>query len=154
MRSLPKRHLFPLLLFLFVAHAYPCSFAHGYFYRVTELQGRVVGAKLGPLQYARWLRQSFARKKVTLTLYEYRWPIHTRGDMPLVKAIETDSHGGFRFGPLKPGHYTLIVEDHRWESSDWFDIEITSLPHKTASVTIDISPHFPDCKGGHEIIAN
>jgi hypothetical protein len=154
MRSPHTGHLFPFLLVLLAVHAYPCSFAHGYFYQVAELEGRVAGAKLGPLQYARWLRQSFTRNKVSLTLFEYRWPIHARTDMPLVKTIETDNRGRFQFGSLKPGHYPLIVDDHRWGTSDWFDIEITTLPHKAASVIIDISPHFPDCKGGHEIIAN
>ena len=154
MQTPSKGRLVLFLLVLFAAQAYPCSYAHGYFYQITELQGRVVGAKLGPLQYAQWLRQSFKRNKVTLSLYEYRWPIHARGDMPFVKAIETDNYGRFQFGSLKPGHYTLIVEDHGWGSSDWFDIEITRPQHQAGSITIDISPHFPDCDGGHQIIVN
>ncbi|MBI3646991.1 MAG: hypothetical protein HY233_13670 [Acidobacteriales bacterium] len=74
--------------------------------------------------------------------------------MPLVKATETDSHGHFDFGVLETGHYTLIVDDEGWGHSNWFDVEIESLTQKTVSVTIDISPHFPDCKGGHEFIVN
>jgi hypothetical protein len=151
----PLRSLLVALVILTIAvPARPCSWAKGYFYQITQLRGRVVGAKIGPLQYARWLRQSFVRRKVKLTLYEYRWPIRARDDMPLVKATETDAHGNFDFGVLKQGHYTLIADDEGWRHSDWFDVEIRSLSRETASVTIEISPHFPDCKGGHEFIVN
>ncbi len=104
-----------------------CEWARGYFYQVTQLRGRVVGAKLGPLQYAGWLRQSRVREHVELTLYTYRAPIKARSDMPLVKKSVTDAKGNFDFGLLNQGHYTLIVDDLRWGSSDWFDIEIASL---------------------------
>jgi hypothetical protein len=137
-----------------VTQANPCTWAKGYFHQVTRLRGRVVGAKLGPLQYVGWLRQSFVRKHVRLTLYSYRWPIKARGDMPLVKAVAADGHGNFDFGALNEGHYTLIVDDAGWHSSDWFDVEIKNLPQQTDSVTIDVSPDFPDCTGGHEFIAN
>jgi hypothetical protein len=83
-----------------------------------------------------------------LTWYEYRWPIRAQNDMPLVKGTETDSKGNFEFGVLKDGHYTLVVDDEALGNSDWFDVEIKSLPRETVSVTIDISPNFPDCKGG------
>jgi len=137
-----------------VSRIYPCSWAEGYFYQVTRLRGKVVGAKMGPLQYARWLRQSFVRSGAKLSVYEYRRPIHSRSDMPLIKATQADNRGSFDFGVLQPGHYTLIVDDDGWGHSDWFDFEITKLPKETDSVTIDISPHFPDCKGGHEFVAN
>jgi len=138
---------------LFVAsQAYPCEWARGYFYQVTRLQGKVVGAKMGPLQYVRWLRQSFVRSGAKLTVYGYRWPIYSRADMPLIKATQADSHGSFDFGLLQPGHYTLIVDNATWGYSDWFDFEITSSARETTSVTVDISPHFPDCQGGHELI--
>jgi hypothetical protein len=51
-----------------------------------------------------------------------------------VKAVETDNVGRFDFGPVKTGHYTLVVEDDR------FDVEVKDLPHLTESVTIDVSP--------------
>jgi hypothetical protein len=72
--------------------------------------------------------------------------------MPLVRTTEADSHGRFDFGVLPPGHYTLIVDDVVWGHSDWFDFEVATLPRETVSVIVDISPHFPDCKGGHELI--
>jgi hypothetical protein len=68
--------------------------------------------------------------------------------------VATDDHGNFDFGVLNEGHYTLIVDDAGWGSSEWFDVEIKSLPKQTDSVTIDVSPHFPDCKGGHEFIVD
>jgi hypothetical protein len=116
------------------------------------LRGTVVGAKMGPLQYARWLRQSFTRKKVRLTLYEYRRPITRWTDAPVVKTTTTDKRGHFDFGNLQPGHYTLVLEDADWGTSDWYDVEVTRDAPRTVSVTVDISPFFPDCKGGHEFI--
>jgi hypothetical protein len=152
MRSWPKVRMVAVFVLFVAAQAYPCSWTTGYFYQVTRLRGKVVGAKIGPLQYARWLRQSFARSGAKLTVYQYRWPIHSRSEMPFVKTTEADSHGNFDFGVLEPGHYTLIVDDAVWRHSDWFDFEVTTTPRETLSVTIDISPHFPDCKGGHELI--
>ncbi len=140
------------LILLIAGPVYPCTWAKGYFYQFTQLRGKVVGAKLGPLQYARWLRQSFTRNNVTLMLYQYRWPIKSREEMPFVAVTRTDKNGSFDFGQVKSGHYSLIVEDQGWGRSDWFDVEIINLPRKTASVTVDISPHFPDCKGGHELV--
>ena len=37
-------------------------------------------------------------------------------------------------------------------SADWFDVEVKQQPRQTVAVIIDVSPHFPDCKGGHEFI--
>ena len=141
-------------ILLFVAPAHPCSWATGYFYQVTGLRGKVVGARLGPLQYAGSFRRSFVRKHAELTLYSYRAPIKARSDMPLVKKLTADDDGNFDFGSLNQGHYTLIVDDASWGSSTWFDVEIKTLPQQTESVTVDISPNFPDCKGGHEFIIN
>ena len=137
-----------------VAEADPCTWARGHFHQVTRLRGRVVGAKLGLLQNVRWFRQSFVRKQAKLRLYSYRQPITIVSDMPLVKATETDADGNFDFGSLNEGHYTLIVDDEAWGSSEWFDVEIKNLPQRTASVSIDISPVTPDCKGGHEFIVS
>src|SRR3974390_2058993 len=145
-----------VLLCLFVlivsTQANPCSWAEGYFYQVSALRGNVVGAKIGPLQYSRRLRQSFARKNATLTLYQYRRPIKQREEMPLVRATKTDADGRFDFGEVAPGHYTLIVDDGDLGTSNWFDVEVKQQ-RRTVAVTIDVSPNFPDCKGGHEFIA-
>lgn len=91
------------------------------------------------------------RKHVKLTLYEYRSPIRSRNEMLQVKSVETDSNGKFDFGPLKAGHYSLSLDDEKWGTADWFDVEITNGPPVTESVIIDVSPVFPDCKGGHEL---
>jgi len=139
---------------LFVGSADACTWATGYFYQVSGLRGKVVGARLGPLQYAGWLRRSFVRKHAELTLYLYRAPIKARSGMSLVKKSTADDDGNFDFGSLNPGHYTLIVDDVSWGSSTWFDVEIKTLPRPTESVTVDISPNFADCKGGHEFIIN
>ena len=120
-----------------------CSLAIGYFYEVTALRGRVVGTH--DLTYApRWIRQSFVRRHANLALYEYRQPWD---ETTIVKTVETDDRGNFDFGPLKIGHYALRIDDN-----DIFDVEVKELPHTTASVTIDVSPIHPDCKGGHEFI--
>ena len=64
---------------------------------------------------------------------------------PIVKTLETDGKGVFDFGPLPTGHYTLVID-----GEDSFDVEIKELPQVTESVTIDVSPVYPDCTGGHE----
>jgi hypothetical protein len=79
-----------------------------------------------------------------LSLYEYGQPWDER---LLVKTIETDDRGTFDFGLLKLGHYVLRIDDNYL-----FDVEITDLPRKTQSVTIDVSPIYPDCTGGHEFL--
>lgn len=79
-----------------------------------------------------------------MALYEYRQPWD---ETLLVKTVEADDHGSFDFGQLKLGHYVLRIDDN-----DLFDVEIKDLPRQTESVTIDVSPINPDCKGGHEFI--
>ena len=130
------------LVLLTVPRTSACSFAVGYFHQVTALRGQVVGTSV---RLPRWLRQFFARKHTKLELYEYRWP-RVPSDLELVKTVETNSDGRFDFGPLKAGHYTLVIE------GDQFDVEVRDLPRLTESVTIDVSPIFPDCTGGHEFI--
>jgi hypothetical protein len=135
------------LVLLSVSNTRACEFVEGYFYQVTSLKGQVVGTTFRGLP--RWLRQSFTRKGVKVTLYEYRRPSRRTGQ-PLVKTVETDSAGKFDFGSLKTGHYELVVGDV-W-SLETFDVEVTPLPRATESVTIDASPFYPDCTGGHEFI--
>lgn len=53
---------------------------------------------------------------------------------------------------MKTGHYTLVVDDEKLSSSNWFDVEMKDRSLAKESVIIDVSPHFPDCKGGHEFI--
>jgi hypothetical protein len=131
------------LLLLEALQAHACERAVGYFFQVTALKGQVVGTTYPGLP--RWLRQSFAKKYAKVVLYEYRWPRVGSAMPPVVKALETDGNGVFDFGTLLPGHYTLVVDG---ENS--FDVEIKPLPEITESVTIDVSPVHPDCKGGHE----
>jgi len=150
--SFVKRVFLLIALSLHVSlPAYTCTWSVGYFYQVTALRGQVVGTNVTLLQSFRWLRQSISRKHATLSLYEYRWP-RSRTDLPVVKTVRTDDKGSFDFGPLKTDHYTLIVDDESLEVEDWFDVEIMSLPQATQSVKIDVSPVYPDCTGGHEIV--
>ncbi len=131
------------LLLLAVLQAHACTWAVGFFYQVMALKGQVVGTTYHGLP--RWLRQSFAKKHAKLVLYEYRWP-RARNDMPpIVKTLETDGKGVFDFGPLPTGHYTLVID-----GEDSFDVEIKELQQVRESVTIDVSPVYPDCTGGHE----
>jgi hypothetical protein len=131
------------LLLLGVLQAHACTWVVGHFYQVTVLNGQVVGTTYHGLP--RWLRQSFAKQHARLVLYEYRWP-RDRNDMPpIVKTLETDGKGVFDFGPLQTGHYTLTID-----GEDSFDVEIKEMPQLTESVTIDVSPVYPDCTGGHE----
>jgi hypothetical protein len=139
------------LLFLGVPQAQPCSWAVGYFHQITVLKGQVVGSNIALFQPVRWLRQSFVRKRAKLTLYQYCWPCALNEMVP-VKTVETDNDGKFDFGVLGPGHYTLVVDEKTWGRSDRFDVEVKDLPRSTESVTIDVSPNFPDCTGGHEFI--
>lgn len=122
-----------------------CTFPWGYFYQVTLLKGRVVGTHAHHLfDPPEGLRQTLVRKHAELTLDEYRVPFDKR---LLVKAVETDDHGSFDFGPLRIGHYTLRIDD-----GNSFEVEIKDLTRKTESVTIDVSPVNTDCSGGHEFI--
>jgi hypothetical protein len=131
------------LLLISTFYVSACSLARGYFYQITALRGRVVGVQTHHVFCPRWLRQSLVRKHVQLTLYEYRQPWD--GTL-VIKTVETNDHGRFDFGSLKFGHYTLRVD------GDLFDVEIKDLPRQTESVTIDVSPIYPDCTGGHEFL--
>jgi hypothetical protein len=51
-----------------------------------------------------------------------------------------------------PGHYILESEEKQWGRRDLYDVEVKDLIHKTESITIDVSPSFPDCTGGHEFL--
>jgi hypothetical protein len=88
---------------------------------------------------------------VKLTLYDYRWP-RVVSDWVPVKSVNTDAHGKFDLGAIKPGHYTLRIDEEKWPHSDFFDVEIKGPPNPKESETIDISPVSPDCKAGHEFI--
>jgi hypothetical protein len=141
-----------LALLLVPGNSTACTWVDGHFFQVTALRGRVVGSRIGPLQHARWLRQSFARRNVRLSLFRYRRPLMEGGQMPLVKAIVTDGMGRFDFGEVPVGHYTLVVDDAGWHTSDWFDVQFTRRGNPTLGLTIDASPSFPDCSGGHEFV--
>ncbi len=139
------------ILILGVSRTPACSWAIAYFYQVTSLRGTVVGTNLPFLRSIRCLRQSFSRKHVKLTLYDYRWPRAVSDWVPL-KSVVADSEGKFDFGPIRPGHYTLRIDEEKWPHSDLFDVEVKSPPNQKESETIDISPVSPDCTGGHEFI--
>jgi hypothetical protein len=121
-----------------------CSLIPGYFYQVTALKGQVVGTRTHVAFLPRWLRQSIPRKHSKLKLYKYEQPWD---DTLIVKTVETDEHGNCDFGALKIGHYMLRIDDN-----DIFDVEVKDMPRITKSVTIDASPIYPDCTGGHEFI--
>jgi hypothetical protein len=147
------------VLLSLVPQALPCTFAFGYFYQVTALKGRVIGAnRHGSISSLfGWLISTAPIAHAHLALYEYRWPIHSQSEAPFVKAVETDSSGDFDFGILKTGHYTLVIDgqrvgDDQWTPHDRYDVEVKDQPRPTVSVTIDVSPVFPDCSGGHEFI--
>ena len=144
--------LCPLIVALLLSPAArPCTFVHGYFYQVTHLRGKVVGVSKGDLRHAwRWTRQHVVRDDAKLTLYQYHWPVKSLDEQGLVKAVRTNQHGAFDFGELNAGHYTLAIDSP--VGYDLFDVEITNLPRRTASVTIDVSPVWPDCTGGHELL--
>ena len=128
-----------------------CTFAIGHFHQVTSIRGRIVGRNLGPLGF-RWLRQSFAVKDATRTLYEFRWAA-TIQDPKKVAEAGTDSHGHFDFGLIPNRHYHLLVsvkDSDRMGAS--FDVEVTDNVKPTKTIAIDASPIHPDCKGGNEFI--
>ncbi|HEV2174042.1 MAG TPA: hypothetical protein VGR71_10760, partial [Nitrospira sp.] len=117
----------------------------------TVIRGRVVGRSLGPFQF-RWLRQSFGVDGARLSLYEYRLPAKFE-DLKLIGATTADGHGYFDFGPIPQGHYVLkITVDNPDLFGGLFEVEVTNAVRATKSLTIDISPIHPDCKGGHEFI--
>jgi hypothetical protein len=133
-----------------VQQAFPCSWAIGYFHQVIHLRGTLVG--MDSHGWPRWIRQRATRSNVKLSLFECRWPLHDWKERPLVKTVQTDRDGEFDFGSVKDGHYTLVI-DWPVAHGDSFDVEIRGLPRPTKSVTIDVSPVYPDCSGGHEFIA-
>jgi len=134
-----------ILLVCFATHADACSWTVGYFRQVTRLKGKVVGKSLGPLQF-RWLRRAFSVSGAELEVYEYSrpWP---KDAQPFARTVANPA-GEFEFAALKEGHYTLRIRGGGMQ--DAFDVEITSKVPFTKEVTLDISPIFPDCSGGHE----
>ena len=68
------------------------------------------------------------------------------------KSITADSNGNFDLGPIPSGHYTLKIHEPTWNNSDYFQVEIKSVPTPAASVLIDISPIRPDRTGGQKFI--
>jgi hypothetical protein len=155
MKSWPKSSVHAALLLamtMAVVSAYPCSWSPGYFHQLTNLRGTVVGANKGDIRHlSRWWRQRVVVRGATLTLYEYRWPVNKRDDMPRVETVRTDNDGKFDFGTLKDGHYMLFI-DTPWGGSDSYDVEVMPRAKRNDSVTIDISPVYPDCSGGHEFL--
>jgi hypothetical protein len=69
-----------------------------------------------------------------------------------VKTVLTGTDGKFDFGNLKPGHYYLRIIDEKDSLEDRFEIEVREPQNRKESETIDISPVYPDCTGGHEFI--
>jgi hypothetical protein len=126
-----------------------CSWAVGYFHQVTAIRGRIVGSSWLPF---RWFRQSVGIGEATVTLYEYRWPAKIN-ELKKTAAIKTDSSGNFDFGSIPQGHYYLEISIAGSDRmGGLFDVEVTNAVKPTKSVTIDISPVYPDCTGGHEFI--
>jgi hypothetical protein len=128
-----------------------CTWAIGYFYQVTNLRGTVVGSHFPVLNSLRWYRQSVVRSQAKLTLYGYCWPCDVLNRAP-VKAVVTDATGKFDFGSLKPSHYYLRIDDEKGALSALFQVEVKSPQNSRESETIDVSPVYPDCTGGHEFI--
>jgi hypothetical protein len=139
--------------------AISCSLVRGYFYQVTKLRGRIVGmTNYWPLlgyrsypSYPSWIRHRLSRDNVKLRLDNYGWPTRNRSETPPIKTVTTDKNGGFDFGSIPVGHYTLVID---WPviDGDFFDVEVNNRAVETSSVTIDVSPVDPDCKGGHEFM--
>lgn len=139
------------ILSLGVSRILACSLAPGFFYQVTNLRGTVVGSKFPVLRAFRWFRKSVARPDAKLMLYDYCQPCDLQSLAP-VKTVIAGSNGRFDFGPLKPGHYFLRIEDEKSSLFDGFGVEVTGLPNPKESEIIDISPIHPDCSGGHQFI--
>ena len=135
-----------LLLSLWKSSA-SCTWAIGYFHQVSHLRGTIVGVKDGDLRRNwRWARHRVLRSDAVLRLYKYQWPLPPQ--RPVLAEIHVDRVAAFDFGELPSGHYTLEIRFPGGE--DRFDVEVTKLPRLTKAVTIDVSPVFPDCSGGHE----
>ncbi len=142
-----------LIVTILAPSLFGCSWAEGYFHQLTLLKGTVVGRDLhrfGPLGYVRWLRQKPV-PAAKLTLYKYVWPLKDVKQLREVAKVTADRSGNFDFGGFVPeGHYFLGIR--AGDLSDWYDFEITNKAKPTKSVMIDISPSYPDCKGGHEFV--
>ncbi len=136
--------------YAFAAVVSACSFPPGYFHQATALKGRNLHA-FGPLQYWRWLRQS-PLSNAELTLVEYRSIEDKRSNKPVrrIASVKADKGGWFDFGLIAAGHYTLNIQG--FDLVDSFDVEITPSVPTTDYVTIDVSPVYSDCKGGHEFV--
>jgi hypothetical protein len=90
-------------------------------------------------------------QKATLALYEYRSA--TLDELKEVASVRTDDHGYFDFGTMPKGHYHLsITVEGSNRLGGLFEVEVMHAIKATKSVTIDVSPIHPDCKGGHEFI--
>jgi hypothetical protein len=90
----------------------------------------------------------FAVSSADLKLYDYNQPFHWDNKPPAIAKTTTTGAGDFDFGALQEGHYRLEISGDGLE--DLFDVEITNRIPMTKSITIDVSPIFPDCAGGHE----
>jgi hypothetical protein len=135
-----------------IPSAFACTWAQGYFHQVTSLKGTVVGVHDGDLRHPfPRLRKLVTRSDVRLTLYTY--PEYASGIRVghEVRSVGVDQKGYFDFGALAEGHYTLDIKGPGL--NDMYDVQITALPRPTSSVTIDVSPNYPDCTGGHVFIA-
>jgi hypothetical protein len=133
------------------AYLHACSWSIGYFHQVTAVRGRVVGKDLGLFQF-RWLRQSFGVSDATLILREYGYPAKIE-NLRVTGRVTTDSSGTFDFGSVSKGHYFLEIHFRGDDSvRDLYEIEVTDAVRATKSITIDVSPFHPNCKGGHELL--
>jgi hypothetical protein len=118
---------------------------------VTAVRGKVVGKDLGLLQF-RWLRQSFAVSDATLILREYGYPAKIE-NLRVAGRVKADPNGNFDFGYVSRGHYFLEIHLRGDDGiRDLYEIEVTDAVRTTKSITIDVSPFHPNCKGGHEFL--
>jgi len=86
-----------------------------------------------------------------LTLYEYRTA--RLEELRKVASVTTDGRGNFDFGSVPKGHYFLdIAVKDSDRLGGLFDVEVTDAVRTTKTITIDVSPIHPDCRGGHEFI--
>jgi len=116
------------------------------------LQGTVVGVDKSDFRHkVRLLRQRVLRDDANVTLYEYPGELRDIGSPRVIAKAKTDKQGHFDLGGVPDGHYSLEIEVPWGE--DWYDVQVTHMPKSTASVTIDVSPNYPDCTGGHEFIS-
>jgi hypothetical protein len=90
----------------------------------------------------------FSVSGAELTLFDYNQPFRWDKKPPAVALTRTTSAGEFEFGNVKEGHYRLEIRGETMYGL--FDVEITTQAPTTKSIVIEVSPIFPDCKGGHE----